>query len=519
MLVFTKKGAIAGAALIAASAAVSCGGGSATNTGGSGPTSTKSGTGGATSTASGGAGGTGGSAAITSYTPAGCSFSVAPRAEYLNFALGTPVNGASPNIRRVRLGLGGNVDVGAPGHADPSTSIAVAWQTDDGTLASEITWGSDPDPAKWPAANRAGGITWRTPGLNTILGDEIMHEVYLCGLTPSTTYYYRVGGGPAGSEAWSEVSSFTTTPKPGPTKVTIGVTGDSRGEAQNAWRAVSRRMTALSPTVQLFSGDMVNLSIDQPGWEKWLDSAWKDSDQKPLSLSRILMLPTHGNHENHTTLFFGNLTMPQDQAKFSKYAELFYSVDVGPVHVIVVDDAWIGDTVGDPDYAGILGAWLDADLTAANANRTNVPWIITMHHHGEFSSSAHGDEPDMIRTRKFFVPIWDKHHVDVAITGHDHNYERSKIVKGPLTGTDNLPSIQATHADGTVYVVCAGVGAPGYGAGMNPFTEVSHAYTSSGAIGVYGLITADATSFKLDAYDLRADASDPVIDTFTITKP
>ncbi len=45
---------------------------------------------------------------------------------------------------------------------------------------------------------------------------------------------------------------------------------------------------------------MINLAIDQTAWEKWLDSAWRDADDKPLTLSRQLTLHTHGNHENHT---------------------------------------------------------------------------------------------------------------------------------------------------------------------------------------------------------------------------
>src|SRR6185295_9476207 len=100
---------------------------------------------------------------LTSFTPQGCGFSVAPRAEYIEYVASSPVVGTTPNIRRVRLGLGGNVAVGAAGRADPATSIAFAWQTDDGTLASEVAWGADPDPSKWPAENRTNGYTWLTP--------------------------------------------------------------------------------------------------------------------------------------------------------------------------------------------------------------------------------------------------------------------------------------------------------------------------------------------------------------------
>jgi hypothetical protein len=267
---------------------------------------------------------------------------------------------------------------------------------------------------------------------------------------------------------------------------------------------------------------MINIANDQNAWEHWLDSAWRDSDQKYLTLSRVLTLQTHGNHENHTTFFFGNLVLPQDQAKYPKYAELFYSFDVGPVHVVVVDDAWAISPSTDPDgsgtYAGVLTAWLDADLTAANANRAKVPWIVTMHHHGEFSSSAHGTDADVLRGRQFFVPIWDKYHVDVDVVGHDHNYERTKPLTGPLA-SDLSPVVKSSFADGTVYVVCAGVGAPAYASGSSAFTQATFDWTNGDAIGVYGLITADAASFQFDAHALKTDASDPVVDTFTITKP
>jgi hypothetical protein len=60
--------------------------------------------------------------------------------------------------------------------------------------------------------------------------------------------------------------------------------------------------------------------------------------------------------------------------------------------------------------------WLAADLTAsAGAKCTLVYW-----HHPRFSSGHHGNHYQMQR-------IWDllyRHGVDVAVTGHDHNYER-----------------------------------------------------------------------------------------------
>lgn len=450
---------------------------------------------------------------VTSLEPAGCAFKVETRPEYIDFAVGKTEVRATPNIRRVRLGLGGNVAVGAEGRADPATSAGFAWQTDDGTLASEVQWGTTPDPTTWPGENRTNGATWLTPaGLINGNGDIRMHEAYVCGLKPATTYYYRVGGGPEGKEVWSDVYSFTTTPNDPGATVKIGVAGDARTQLNDAWRLIQKRMQLEGVALQLFSGDVANLAPDQLEWDKWIDLASTDSDGSPLTLAQILLLSAHGNHENHTTLFYSNAVLPQDIGNYPLYPELFFSVDVGPAHIIVLDDSGVGSF--DTDYIATLSDWLRADLKAATANRANVPWIITVHHQSEFSSSNHGNDSDVLRGRSFFMPIWDEFHVDLNLAGHDHDYERTKPLKGPAEN----PAVQTSFADGTVYVVCAGAGAPAYSAGVSTFTEVSREYTTGPALGFYGMLTVDKTSLKLQAYELHADGSDPEFDTLEIKK-
>lgn len=456
----------------------------------------------------------GGTDDITSFAPEGCEFEIAPRPEYISYQVARAETAATPNIRRVRLGLGGNVALGAAGRADPSTSFGTAWQTDDGTSASDVMWGTTADPSTWPVENRRSGVTWLNPeGTLNPQGEDRMHEAYVCGLQPNTTYYYRVGGGPAGSEVWSDVYTFTTTPKDPAATVKIGVTGDSRGQENNAWQLLQKRMMQEGVALQLFSGDMINLAPDQGEWHQWLDSAWKDSDGSLLALGQLLTLSAHGNHDNHTSLFFANLVLPQDQKNYAKYGELFFSIDVGPTHILVIDDAWIGFPNGDTDYKGIFQDWLEKDLTEANKNRANVPWVIVDHHHPEFSSSSHGKDADVLRVRSFLVPLWDKYHVDLVLTGHDHNYERSK----PVTGPADTP-IVTTADKGTTYVVCAGAGADAYSAGTSTFTDVSRDYKSGGAIGFYTILTASKSALIIDSRELRADATDPTFDTITINK-
>jgi hypothetical protein len=121
----------------------------------------------------------------------------------------------------------------------------------------------------------------------------------------------------------------------------------------------------------------------------------------------------------------------------------------------------------------------------------------------------------VLRVRQFFAPIAQQFHVDMAFAGHDHDYERSY----PLSiGADVNTPTQTTDALGTTFVVCAGSGADGYSAGTSSWTATSNDYVSGGWIGFYSILKADAHNLTIEAHQLMADASDPVFDTYTITK-
>jgi 3',5'-cyclic AMP phosphodiesterase CpdA len=78
--------------------------------------------------------------------------------------------------------------------------------------------------------------------------------------------------------------------------------------------------------------------------------------------------------------------------------------------------------------------WLD-QLLAGNKQT----WTIAAFHHPVFSTARGRDNPEL---RALFQPIFDKHNVDLVLTGHDHSYGRSNLMSG------------ATRREGgTVYVV------------------------------------------------------------------
>ncbi|RYE89106.1 MAG: metallophosphoesterase family protein [Myxococcales bacterium] len=446
---------------------------------------------------------------------------MAPRPEYTGVFAPTSVAGAlagvttaEPHIRRLRLGLGGNVDPAASDRPDPSTSVAIAWQTDVGVTATWVQYGASPEPSSWQAEDRAYGLSYLVPpGKNNVVASEQqLHEVHLCGLTPSTTYYYRVGGGPPGQEVWSEVRAFATTPDPGDddSEVTLAVTGDSRGQHNNAWQILNERLFKRGNiNAQLFSGDIVDLAIFQEQYESWLDRGAFDTAGQPSLFGQVLTLIAMGNHELYNPQFFATVVQPQ-QPSFTggRYDELFFSTNIGPVHVVVLDDQRVGQPGADKEYAPLLNAWLRSDLGAVD--RKTQPWVVAVHHRGEWTSSNHGDDSDVLVVRDALVPVWDEFKVDLVLNGHDHNYERSK----PL----HLEGGQPVTGSGTTYVVCAGSGADGYGNGTGPVTAFSARYDQGDRIGVYGLLTASHSRLSFDAHFLTADGTDPKADSFVLTR-
>ena len=75
-----------------------------------------------------------------------------------------------------------------------------------------------------------------------------------------------------------------------------------------------------------------------------------------------------------------------------------------------------------------------------------------------------------------------------------------------------------SHKDVQICWTNAGAGADGYHKGTSDFTETSHDYVDGPAVGLYGVIKASQAKLEYEAHDLVPDGSDPVFDSFTLTK-
>jgi len=89
------------------------------------------------------------------------------------------------------------------------------------------------------------------------------------------------------------------------------------------------------------------------------------------------------------------------------------------------------------------------------------------------SGTRHGSN---LMLQQAWGPIVDKHRLDLVLNGHEHQFEISKPLAGGV--------VQASNADGTVYMVSGGAGAELYGFGT-PGVWSEYIETSYGASLLY----------------------------------
>ncbi|MEO5708255.1 MAG: metallophosphoesterase [Nocardioidaceae bacterium] len=116
--------------------------------------------------------------------------------------------------------------------------------------------------------------------------------------------------------------------------------------------------------------------------------------------------PVPGNHDYHQDRAAGYLAYFQQQTGGRSY----YAFDVGRWRFYALDS-----NCSDMD-CDTEAAWLEEDM-AANPRACTA---IAMHHPRYSSGAEHGDSTSV---RALWAVALD-HHVDLALAGHDHDYER-----------------------------------------------------------------------------------------------
>jgi predicted phosphodiesterase len=276
---------------------------------------------------------------------------------------------------------------------DPATSMTVSWEARDRSTAMSLEWGT----------TDALGSEVETPA-----GRH--HNVTLTGLSPGTTYYYRVPGFKEG-----DIHQFTTGPAAAQ-PFTFAAISDTQGP-RTSFGTVAAAMANYEFDFITHSGDWVEEESNNFMWNEFFTHAG------PLVARRPIM-GVRGNHE----LYFDAQATNFRRLFDYQYIEdretggLYHSLNFSNAHFVFLDN--FDNETYNKRNAFQTGTymstaqleWLQADLS----RNQGINWIFVFQHVSVFTS---GDFYYNKLMEEQLLPIFYEYEVDAVFSGHDHNYE------------------------------------------------------------------------------------------------
>jgi 3',5'-cyclic AMP phosphodiesterase CpdA len=321
----------------------------------------------------------------------------------------------------------------------------------------------------------------------SVLNDPIIlrHRVAVSGLEPDTVYFYSPGDRTLSQ--WGPWSAVKTAPDQG-SPIRLLYVGDAQTGLERWGRfleAAAHRHADID--FLLMAGDLVDRGNERTNWDHFFLRAGPVLDHLPV-------MTCAGNHEYLDVgprLYRDFFEMPHN-GPVGIEPDLVYSFELGDACFAVLDSTL---AVCDPGAAKRQAAWLDGVF-----DRSRAGWKLVMFHHPVYPSHPWRDTPAL---REHWVPVFDKHHVDLVLQGHDHAYLRTypmrshRRVQGP--------------GQGTIYVISVS-GDKHVAQTRRDYVDVGHSGVSS-----YQLIEIDADAGRLTFHTWAEDGRS--IDEFRIEKP
>jgi hypothetical protein len=345
-------------------------------------------------------------------------------------------------------------------NGDPKTQMAFAWFTNDtmkegkvqlvakanateADFANATTIDAATETTKpLPYAVDDSGILWKAKMDKDQAHTYTTHKAIATGLTPNTTYTYRVGV----DGYWSEMGTFITAPETAEDFSFIYMS-DSHIMTQeyvDDANAAARAALKIAPNAKFctFPGDFVeNYCSSEWEWERVFEEALR-----PMAY-QMPIVPTDGNHDvTYGTNFqyhFNTDKTFHDAAEAAIKEELdatTYSFMYGDVLFLVfsLQDYWKGthsyDNLTSVYLTNHVGNWFKEQVAAHPEAKLRVGLV----HYNIFSGSSHQDDEMGPLLRATLLPVIKECEIDFVIQGHDHCYE----VMGPVDADTRKPILE-----------------------------------------------------------------------------
>lgn len=259
-----------------------------------------------------------------------------------------------------------------------------------------------------------------------------VHQAVVSGLNAGTRYFYTVGS----SDVRSKVGTFTTDDND--SKVDFIAIADIQASSDENFAkgaATVRAAFNTLPTAEFLVnlGDFTNDSTNSE-WD------YHDKNMKDIH-SATTLVPIAGNHDGLGVWdWFNNMFCLDTSESVQVKNGVNYSFDYGNAHFAVLNTN---------DLLSVSIAqlkWLENDM-----NSTDKDWKIVFMHKSPYTLGKDGKWPDALYLQKSLTKVLAKCDVDLVMSGHDHQYLRTKPLKN-----------NKIDSDGTTYVLSGTAGTKRY---------------------------------------------------------
>ncbi len=311
---------------------------------------------------------------------------------------------------------------------DPTTTMTITWRTD--TLLQDHR-------LHFIEKQVAHTSNWKTVEAESFTFEETsawLHTVELTQLKPNHEYAVVI-------EHPTHPDRFfiRTIPAERDQKELVMLAGgDSRSR-----RAVRQEVNALAaaenPDFIIFDGDFINNALDEQQWDDWFDD-WHEQMITKDGF-RVPVVTAIGNHEVE-----GSYLQPRENAPFyfnrfiTPEPRNYYVLEFGPDLVLLtLDTDHITEITQQTE-------WLDKTLDTFR----DKTWKLVQYHVAAWPSVRDFDGSIPTKIREHWIPVLEKHHVDLVIEAHDHAYKKTVPIRNN----------QRDDEHGIVYLGDGGWGAP-----------------------------------------------------------
>lgn len=149
----------------------------------------------------------------------------------------------------------------------------------------------------------------------------------------------------------------------------------------------------------------------------------------PEILKSLPVATTVGNHDADNANYLYHFNVPNlSTLGANEYVGGDYSFTYGDALFIMLNTQ---DT-NSAEHGQFIKETVEANPDAK--------WKVVALHQDIYGSAEHSNEPEIVNLRYALVPYFEQYGVDVVLTGHDHAYSRSQLLKGgskEITYTDD----------------------------------------------------------------------------------